>query len=956
MDQAVRNQLQRATQDARQLLEAEFAEQLEGTYDILPDGMIHDEPGPHLNDRQHLTRQKLVDAIQHRIAGGKTSAEAVADYTREAAFTFLNRFVALKMLEARELVQQCISKGELSSGFKEFTGLAPGLAELPDKGYRLYLECLFDELSIEVKILFDRQDVASLLWPRRQALDGLLATLNQTDLDSVWDQDETIGWVYQYFNRSEERKKMREESAAPRNSHELAVRNQFFTPRYVVEFLTDNTLGRIWYEMRKGETRLTDKCRYLVRRPREFFLTNKYLGMLDPPEPPGRLAAALSGDFAKLPEKPSKEELAYVATAADPVSAARVWGTLSGQEYVSMWYRRHEATGKWEGQADELWALLFAVWALWSPEMHHDAWDIYASLQGHFADPPSDLSQEELLRHPVLIPHRAKKDPRDLKILDPACGSGHFLLYCFDLLLTIYEEAWQDEQSPKSEITGKTICEDYPMIEALREAVPGLILRHNLHGIEIDARCAQIAAFALWMQAQRAYSDLGLSRDARPPIRKTNIAIAEPMPGEPELLKEFTATLNPPLLGKLVEVTFEKMKLAGEAGSLLKIEEEIRDSITEAHQQWGKTPEHLQMNLFGLQPARQDKLDFSGITDDAFWRQAEERIYEALHGYMSRMSNGQTFSRQLFADDAARGFAFVDLCRKHYDVVLMNPPFGEVPLIARDYIGSKYTNSKSDIGMAFIACLADKLEDHGRLGAITNRVFVANETLDTWRADYILGAKTSLNVLLDLGYGVLDGAMVETAAFLIDRTTSAKSSAIFVSALNARDKESAVSGLLCGQSVHHGGSVFIHRLDCFHAMPGHVLAYQLPSSLAHRLTGGVTLTGLGGKTAVGLQPSDDFRFVRLAWEIPSKTIGRSVIWCYYAKGGEYQPYWDDIHLVVKWADDGAEIRNFFNSNGKIRSRPQNLPFYFKAGVTWPERTTSDFSPRVLPQECIFRAF
>ena len=65
---------------------------------------------------------------------------------------------------------------------------------------------------------------------------------------------------------------MRAESAAPRNSRELAVRNQFFTPRYVVEFLTDNTLGRIWYEMTKGETSLKETCRYLVRRPTEIFL------------------------------------------------------------------------------------------------------------------------------------------------------------------------------------------------------------------------------------------------------------------------------------------------------------------------------------------------------------------------------------------------------------------------------------------------------------------------------------------------------------------------------------------------------------------------------------------------------------------------------------------------------------------------------------------------------------
>ena len=113
-----------------------------------------------------------------------------------------------------------------------------------------------------------------------------------------------------------------------------------------------------------------------------------------------------------------------------------------------------------------------------------------------------------------------------------------------------------------------------------------------------------------------------------------------------------------------------------------------------------------------------------------------------------------------------------------------------------------------------------------------------------------------------------------------------------------------------------------------------------------------TLMDKGGKAVVGLQPSDDFRFVRLAWEVNSRTIGKKATWVYYAKGGEYNPYWDDIHLLVNWRNDGAEIKNFFDNKGRIRSRPQNINFYFKKGITYPERTTSDFSPRVLPENCI----
>src|SRR5262249_33810033 len=154
-------------------------------------------------------------------------------------------------------------------------------------------------------------------------------------------------------------------------------RNQFFTPRYVVQFLTDNTLGRLWFEMRGGQTCLVEQCDYLVRS----------------------------------------------------------------------------------------------------------------------ADEPAQP--------------RPETDPRDLRVLDPACGSGPFLLYSFDLMLAIYEEAWAaSEPGPRSQATGRSLREDYPEIAALRRAIPVLIVEHNLYGIDIDPRCAQIAALALWLRAQRAWKDL----------------------------------------------------------------------------------------------------------------------------------------------------------------------------------------------------------------------------------------------------------------------------------------------------------------------------------------------------------------------------------------------------------------------------------------------------------------
>lgn len=660
MEKEQRNLLRRAVERARRLLEQEVAEQLEGTYNILPDGRALDHAPGDPN-----VRARLLDIVAHHRAGGASAKEAVERLRRELAFATLNRFAALKMAERRGLVRECIANGIESTGIRELADCAPGLrSALDDGGYRLLLEAVMDEVSLGLKVLFDRRSPTGLIWPRPNALEELLQVLNAPELEKLWEEDETIGWVYQYFNSQEERREMRE-SAAPRNSRELAVRNQFFTPRYVVSFLTDNTLGRLWYEVRAGDTRLKEQCEYLVYQPNEIFL--------------------------------SEGEEAPDATA----------------------------------QADRI------------------------------ATGSSDKGV-------AYIRYRVKKDPRDLKILDPACGSGHFLLYCFDLLQTIYEEAWADEQSPPSEATGRALREDYRTLDRLRREVPGLILQYNLYGIDIDARAVQIAALALWMRAQRAYNELEVKPAERPEISRTNVVVAEPMPGERELLEELTQTLQPRLLGQVVEKSFEHMRLAGEAGSLLKIEREIQITLDKAKKAWLKSPRQEQLSLLPEQPSpQQASLDLTGITDEAFWQEAEARIYEALEHHAKSAANGKAYRRALFANDTVHGFAFIDVCRRRYDVVLMNPPFGAASQRSKKYIERAYPRTKNDLYAAFVERGIQWLQPHGMLGAITSRTGFFLTSFRRWREEVALG-EARPTVVADLGYGVLDTAMVETAAYVLE--------------------------------------------------------------------------------------------------------------------------------------------------------------------------------------------
>jgi hypothetical protein len=305
-------------------------------------------------------------------------------------------------------------------------------------------------------------------------------------------------------------------------------------------------------------------------------------------------------------------------------------------------------------------------------------------------------------------------------------------------------------------------------LDALKRDVPRLILAHNLHGIDIDLRASQIAALALWLRCQRAYQEMGLKKD-RPQITRSNFVCAEPMPGEEQMLKEFVGQLEPKVLGQVVEVVFDKMKLAGEAGSLLKIEEEIREAVAAAKKQWKQGPIAVQRSLFdnAEAPTIQNRFDLSDLTDSQFFEHAETRLIDALRIYAEKAQHGHRLQRRLFAEDAVRGFAFMDLGLKKYDVVLMNPPFGASVIKSKFYLEATYPLTKHDLYAAFVERGITMLGYRGVLGSITSRTGLFQSSFQHWREKILLEIARPV-VVADLGHGVLDTAMVATAAFCLE--------------------------------------------------------------------------------------------------------------------------------------------------------------------------------------------
>ena len=140
--------------------------------------------------------------------------------------------------------------------------------------------------------------------------------------------------------------------------------------------------------------------------------------------------------------------------------------------------------------------------------------------------------------------------------------------------------------------------------------------------------------------------------------------------------------------------------------------------------------------------------------------------------------------------------------------------------------------------------------------------------------------------------------------------------------------------------------------DAFNAVPGKPFAYWVSDAVRETFRRLPPFESEGRTVRVGLQTSDDFRFVRGWWEIASR--GTKVKWPPFAKGGAYSPFYADVYLVVNWETDGAEIYNFYDlKTGKLNSRPQNTDFYFRPGFTWSYRPSSKGSFRLLPKGIVF---
>jgi len=843
MDKARRSRLKSVVGQARRVVEEDVRVQVR-RLGIDENEIKPVERLPHLSTADKELRQKIIEALEKEKAGDISHGEAFDRYVRHVGFTYVNRIAALRAMEVRNLIKETVIRRDVYGGGsrREYELADRERFSDPYELLKAGLVEAFNEVSAEIRVLFDVNSEYSVVFLGHKALLELIRLLSEEVPEDDWKEDDVIGWIYQYYNE-EARAEFKKAKRKPK-ADDIPVINQFYTPRWVVRVLVDNTLGRLWLEMNGRCPKLGDP----VKRTME---------QLQNP----------SGD-----------------------------------------------------KVDEFCSYLVP------------------------------LSQEP--------PPRERKRVREIKVLDPACGSGHFLVYAFDVLFRMYKK---DE--PDTSV----------------EEIPRLILENNLCGIDIDLRAVQLAALSLYLKAK--------SYNPRLKIRKMNLVCADARITDGKVRKVFLQRFaDDPELQKIFAKIFEDLEYTYEIGSLLKVREPFEKLLERRKHEVGiqavlvpKIEGQTAISRSGKIEG-QAKLGMEVVKDKedtqviAVPREVTlEQMLNALKEFEKEAMEKRDMGTLLFATEAEKSVGVLQLLSQKFDTVLMNPPYGkDMPETTKRYLRKHYPRTHRDYYVAFMEQAMDLTKANGYVGALVGRTFMFLKSYK-WVREELLRNKAHPQLVLDLGFGVLDVATARWTAFTarnVDTMTVADESITFFRLTECggeEDKRRTLKEiLLTVQSGREHPLLYRTTLDALAQVPGLPYSYWSSPSLRKIFTSFPPLdrdvAGRPGEVKIadvkqGLATADDPRFTRCFWEVSEEATGQNKKWVPFVDTGH--AYYDNIDLVVNWKDNGREIKAYIVKRypylkGKWEWVAKNEDYYFREGLTWSAVVSSPLMDmRLLPTASIF---
>lgn len=485
----------------------------------------------------------------------------------------------------------------------------------------------------------------------------------------------------------------------------------------------------------------------------------------------------------------------------------------------------------------------------------------------------------------------------DIKILDPAMGSGHILVYAFDLLFEMYENlGWSTKESVLS------------------------ILKNNIYGLEIDERAGQLASFALMMKAREKFSRL-FSVLKREENFKLNTLIIEESNSLSERVKNRIKANNLNNLNKIIE-DFEDAK---EYGSILKLKS-IDKEILEK-----------EFNLL--------KESFNNNEQETLIFNEDEMIVD-INGELELI---ESLIKQHIT------------LTNQYEAVVTNPPYmgGKgFSTKLKAYTEKNYKDSKSDLFAVFIERCNEFTKKNCYTSMITMQSWMFLSSFETLRKNII--EKTEIKSLNHLGtraFSEIGGEVVSTVAW-ISKKISPKNEGTYIRLVdynNAELKEQEFSNKDNYFQVKQkdfekipGSPIAYWVSDKFRGIFKNKFLYEYATPRAGMIT---------GNNDIFLRLWNEVSFNKIG--INCKSIEESISskrkWFPYQKGGSFRKWYGNIEYTVNYENNGWLLKNTVDSKGKVPAHAFNEDYIFKSNVNWSALTSGTFGTRITDYGFLFDA-
>jgi hypothetical protein len=515
---------------------------------------------------------------------------------------------------------------------------------------------------------------------------------------------------------------------------------------------------------------------------------------------------------------------------------------------------------------------------------------------------------------------RAPESVRELRILDPAAGSGHFLVVAFDLLLALYQE----EARHRGEAAA-------PQWSAA--AVTERILEHNLHGIDLDPRAVQIAAAALWLKAQQRAPE---ARPRRMNLVASNLrlgALPADDPARRALREQLEEEAGIP--AELTERLVGALAGADHLGSLLRFDREIEQALEEYEQRLSR-PEPVQ-TVIGQELPERRRAPLPSA-------RARATVLRRLGEFLAAHSHGDDLGLRLQGEQLAAGVRFVRLLREgQYHLVVANPPYQSTSKMSDpEKYRALYPPASSDLfaGMALRAL--ELLRPAGRMAFITISNWMFLKSFFEFRQKLLTN---HLVALADLGKSAFTtgGTLISTVCYVVSKGPSGAASI----ALRPHSPSEVVRDE--GQPRRTQAALLLQRgrfvFDpaALRVVPEWPLIYWWGEEELG-LYGSALLVGALAPVRTGMSTSDNARFVRCVWEVghlaivdftePAPDLAR-VSWVPKIMGAKGRAWFDELTNAVGWRSNGLEMKVLQEkSYGSASRRIQSQEFYFSAGIAF----------------------